>query len=63
VIAFESLDVVKRVTDVLGKRPARYGLTLHPDKTHLVDFRIHRPEGVCHPDTGSAGGGKRLVPT
>ena len=50
----ENLDDAKRVMDVLGKRLARYGLTLHPDKTHLVDFRFHRPEGVCHPDTDSA---------
>ena len=39
---------------MLGKRLARYGLTLRPDKTHLVDFRFHRPEGVYHPDTDSA---------
>ena len=51
VLAFESIDDAKRVMDVLGKRLARYGLKLHPDKTHLVDFRFHRPEGTCHPDT------------
>ena len=51
VLAFESLDDAKRVMDVLGKRLARYGLKLHPDKTHLVDCRFHRPEGTCHPDT------------
>jgi hypothetical protein len=49
-MAFEALDDAKRVMDVLGKRLARYGLKLHPDKTHLVDFRIYRPVGVCHPD-------------
>ena len=54
VMAFETLDDAKRVMDVLGKRLARYGLTLHPDKTHLVDFRFHRPGGACHPDTDSA---------
>jgi hypothetical protein len=27
----------KRVLGVLGKRPARYGLTLHPDKTRFVE--------------------------
>jgi retron-type reverse transcriptase len=43
VMAFETLDDAKRVMDVLGKRLARYGLTLHPSKTHLVDFRFHRP--------------------
>ena len=51
VVAFESLDDAKRVMDVLGKRLARYGLKLHPDKTRLVDFRFHRPEGAGHPDT------------
>jgi len=29
----------QRVLAVLGKRLERYGLTLHPDKTRLVDFR------------------------
>lgn len=51
VMAFEVLEDAKRVMDVLGKRLARYGLKLHPDKTHLIDFRIYRPEGACHPDT------------
>ena len=27
----------------------RYGLTLHPDKTRLIDFRFKRPEGTHHP--------------
>lgn len=35
--------------DVLGKRLARYGLTLHPDKTRFVDFRPER-KGGAHPD-------------
>jgi RNA-directed DNA polymerase len=51
VLAFENLDDAKRVMGVLGKRLARYGLKLHPNKTHLVDFRFHRPEGTRHPDT------------
>jgi hypothetical protein len=34
---------------VLGKRLGRYGLSLHPTKTRLVDFRYHRPDGLCHP--------------
>ena len=29
----------RRVLDVLPKRFGKYGLTLHPDKTHLVPFR------------------------
>ena len=36
---------------VLGKRLARYGLTLHPDKTRLVDFRPKRSQGARHPET------------
>ncbi len=52
VMAFEVLEDAKRVIDVLGKRLQRHGLKLHPDKTRLVDFRIYRPDGVCHPDTG-----------
>jgi hypothetical protein len=35
----------KRVLDVLGKRFARYGLSLHPDKTRFVDFRNNRGSG------------------
>lgn len=34
-----------RVQAVLGKRLARFGLQLHPDKTRLVDFR---PRRVAH---------------
>lgn len=39
VIGFERQDDAERVQAVLGKRLARYGLTLHPDKTRLLDFR------------------------
>ncbi len=39
VIGFERQDDAKRVMAVLDKRLARFGLELHPDKTHLVDFR------------------------
>jgi RNA-directed DNA polymerase len=51
VMAFEDVDDAQRVLAVLGKRLARYGLTLHPDKTRFVDFRATRPEGGQHPDT------------
>ena len=40
----------KKDLDVLGKRLARYELTLHPDKTRFVDFRSYRPDGKDHPD-------------
>jgi RNA-directed DNA polymerase len=39
VIGFERKEDAERVMVVLGKRMERYGLTLHPDKTRLVDFR------------------------
>jgi len=39
VIGFEHKEDAERVMAVLGKRMERYGLTLHPEKTRLVDFR------------------------
>jgi RNA-directed DNA polymerase len=39
VMGFERKEDAERVMAVLGKRMARYGLTLHPDKTRLLDFR------------------------
>lgn len=39
VLAFANEDDARRVMAVLDKRLAKYGLTLHPDKTRLVDFR------------------------
>jgi hypothetical protein len=51
VMAFEEFLDAKRVLGVLGKRLARYGLTLHPDKTRFVDFRNNRPNGTNHPET------------
>jgi RNA-directed DNA polymerase len=38
-LAFEREEDARRVLDVLPKRFARFGLTLHPEKTSLVDFR------------------------
>jgi RNA-directed DNA polymerase len=38
-LAFEREDDARRVLEVLPKRFARFGLTLHPEKTRLVDFR------------------------
>lgn len=43
VIAFAQETDARRVMDVLPKRFGRYGLTLHPEKTRLVEFR--RPTG------------------
>ncbi len=42
VMLFSCEDDARRVMDVLPKRLAKYGLTLHPDKTRLVEFR--RPD-------------------
>ncbi len=49
VMSFANHHDAKRVLDVLGKRLARYGLTLHPNKTRFIDFRPER-EGGTHPD-------------
>jgi RNA-directed DNA polymerase len=38
-IAFEQEMDARRVMAVLAKRFAKYGLTLHPEKTKLIDFR------------------------
>ncbi len=51
VMAFADYRDAQRVLGVLGKRLARYELTLHPDKTRFVDFRINRPDGKDHPET------------
>src|SRR3954452_3190906 len=50
-MAFDNIVDAERALSVLGKRLARYGLTLHPDKTRLVDFRPKRLQGVRHPQT------------
>lgn len=39
VLVFEREDDARRVMDVLPRRFERYGLTLHPEKTRLLDFR------------------------
>lgn len=49
VFVFEREDDARRVLGVLGKRFEKYGLSLHPEKTRLVEFR--RP-----PRDGSGGG-------
>lgn len=49
VIAFEEETDARRVMDVLPKRFGRYGLTLHPEKTRLVEFK--RPGGGSRPGT------------
>ncbi|BCX82620.1 RNA-directed DNA polymerase [Methylomarinovum caldicuralii] len=39
VLVFKREEDARRVLAVLGKRLAKYGLRLHPDKTRLLDFR------------------------
>ena len=46
VMTFETYQDAKRVMEVLGKRLGRFGLTLHPDKTHFIDFRPQRHGGM-----------------
>jgi len=48
VLAVSTIEEAQRVLGVLGQRLGRYGLTLHPTKTRLVDFRYRRPGGLCH---------------
>jgi group II intron reverse transcriptase/maturase len=52
VIGFEHEEDARRVLAVLGKRLARFGLTLHPDKTRLLPFR--RPPAGQKSGKGSA---------
>lgn len=57
VIAFECEADARRVWDVLPKRFAKYGLTVHPDKTRLVRFpRPPRGQRKAQLDPKSAPG-------
>jgi group II intron reverse transcriptase/maturase len=53
VIVFAREDDARRVGEVLPKRLGKYGLTVHPEKTRLVDFRRPRAEwsGESRPGT------------
>ena len=50
VLCFGRKEDAERVLAVLAKRFAKYGLTLHPEKTRMVDFR--RPGGSSSPRSG-----------
>lgn len=50
VIGFECEEDARRVHEVLPKRFARYGLTLHPDKTRLVAFGPPDPRSAQDKD-------------
>jgi group II intron reverse transcriptase/maturase len=54
VLAFSCEEDARRVLDVLPKRFGKYGLTLHPEKTRLVEFRRpdrRPPNGGTRPGT------------
>jgi group II intron reverse transcriptase/maturase len=51
VMVFASQRDAQRVMEVLPKRFGKYGLTLHPEKTRMVDFRKPPPQQR----TGGAG--------
>ena len=51
VICFEREDDARRIAEVLPKRFAKYGLTLHPDKTRL--FQYGKPDQGDHGDPPS----------
>src|SRR5690606_12288945 len=50
VFVFEREDDARRVFKALPKRLERFGLTLHPSKTRLLDFR--RPDRKREDDDG-----------
>jgi RNA-directed DNA polymerase len=54
VIIFGNEQDARRVFDVLPKRFAKYGLTLHREKTRLVDFCRPDRRALPSPDNGDA---------
>jgi len=54
VIVFERKRDAQRFLEVLPKRLAKYGLTLHPEKTRLVDFRRPDRRTSASSDDGEA---------
>jgi group II intron reverse transcriptase/maturase len=57
VLCFEREDDARRVMEVLPNRFGRFGLTLHPDKTRMLDFR--RPRSGGPPSNSRDPGGPR----
>jgi RNA-directed DNA polymerase len=49
VLAFSQEEDARRVLAVLPKRFGKYGLSLHPEKTRLIDFRPPRGRGPRGP--------------
>mgnify|MGYP001172719238 CR=1 FL=1 len=54
VMVFANEKDARRVWDVLPKQLGRYGLTLHPSKTRLLEFRP-RVGGTTGPNSGNKG--------
>lgn len=50
VLGFECKEDAERVMAVLSKRFAKYGLTLHPEKTRMVAFRLPRHQAKRGPE-------------
>ena len=61
VIVFQLKYDADRVMNVISKRFEKYGLTVHPDKTKLIDFRSPNNSERCHEEKshGSGKDGKR----
>jgi RNA-directed DNA polymerase len=55
VMVFSCEEDARRVMEVLPKRLGKYGLTLHPDKTRLVEFRRPALKPPAEPRNGGAG--------
>lgn len=55
IIVFSGEDDARRVMEVLPKRCGRYGLTLHPEKTRLVEFRRPAKRRPHDDDDGGPG--------
>ncbi len=49
VLGFSQEEDARRVLAVLPKRFGKYGLSLHPEKTRLIDFRPPRGRGPSRP--------------
>lgn len=56
VIVFQHETDARRVMEVLPKRFAKYGLTLHPEKTRLIPFRRPPFHSDARRDTGTRPG-------
>ena len=52
VVGFTHEEDARRVLAVLPKRFGKYGLTLHPDKTRMLDFRSRRNRKDSDDDEG-----------